>query len=205
MVGGSSPSGRAETRVFDRVRGCLVFPIMLFLWTGPRHSGKTTQAARLARRAGQYGFRVAGLLAPAVYREGHLVGFDALDLQSEARSPLAVRRADPGDIGPFHFVEEGLRLGHQALDAAATEGADLVIVDEFGPLELASRGWRQAVNALVEAGRTPLLLIVRRELAGAVREAYAGIPSRILDASAPESAREVIRFLADGRTAQGAE
>src|SRR4030042_3157564 len=129
--------------------------MMLFLWTGPRHGGKTTGAARLARRAGQCGFHVAGLLAPSVYREGRLVGFEAVCLRSQARSVLALRRDDPGDVGPFHFVEEGLRLGRQALEAAATEGADLVIVDEFGPLELASGGWGRAVDSLVHAGRMP--------------------------------------------------
>lgn len=151
--------------------------------------------------AGQCGFRVAGLLAPSVYRDGHLVGFDALDLASEARAPLAVRRDDPGDVGSFHFVEEGLILGSHALDVAATEGVDLVVVDEFGPLELASRGWRRAVDSLVYAGRTPLLIVVRRELAGAVQEVYADVPSRVLDATAPESAHEVICMLRDNRAA----
>jgi nucleoside-triphosphatase THEP1 len=179
--------------------------MMLFLWTGPKHSGKTTRAAQLARRARQDGFRVAGLLAPSVYQEGHLVAFEILDLQSEARSLLAVRRDDLGGIGSFHFVKEGLRLGHQALAVAATEGADFIIVDEFGPLELASQGWRRAVDALVRTDRAPLLLIVRQELAGAVQEAYAGVPSKVLDASAPESVHEVIRLLAHGRTVRGPE
>ncbi len=179
--------------------------MMLFLWTGPKHSGKTTRAGQLARRARQDGFRVAGLLASSIYQEGHLVAFEVLDLQSEARSLLAVRRDDLGDVGSFHFVKEGLRLGHQALAAAATEGADLVIVDEFGPLELASQGWRRAVDALVRTGGVPLLLIVRQELAGAVQEAYASVPSKVLDAAASESVHEVIRLLAHDRTVRGPE
>jgi len=188
--------------------GCTLDPcrtsrMALFLWTGPKHGGKTTGAAKLARTTKQYGFRVAGLLAPSVYRDGHLVGFDALDLRSEARSPLAVRRENPGDVGPFHFVEEGLKLGNHALDVAATEGADLVIVDEFGPLELASGGWRPAVDSLVDAGRMPLVIVVRQELAGAVRKAYADVPSRVLDATAPESVHEVLCLLRDNRAKRG--
>jgi nucleoside-triphosphatase len=176
---------------------------VLLLWTGPKHGGKTTAAANLARLARQGGFRVVGLLAPSVYQDGHLIGFDALDLRSEARSPLAVRRDDPGDVGPFHFVEEGLRLGSHALDVAATEGADLVIVDEFGPLELASRGWRRAVDSLVHADRTPLVIVVRQELAGAVQEIYADVPSRVVNATAPESVREVICLLGNHQAARG--
>jgi nucleoside-triphosphatase THEP1 len=167
---------------------------MLFLWTGPRHSGKTTSALRLAGTAKQHGFRVAGLLAPSVYRDEELVGFDAMDLRSEIRVPLAIRRDRPGDVGPFHFLEEGLRLGRHALDAAATEGADLVIVDEFGPLEIAQRGWRGEVDSLVHADRTSLL-VVRQELAGTVRRIYAAVPSRLVDAAAAGAVNEVVCWL----------
>lgn len=177
--------------------------MMLFLWTGPKHSGKTTSAAKLACTAKQHDFRVAGLLAPSVYRDGHLAGFDALDLRSEIRIPLAVRRDGPGDVGSFHFLEEGLRLGSHALDAAATEGANLVMVDEFGPLELAQRGWRAAVDSLVYAGKTPLVIVVRQELAGAVRDVYADVTSRLVDATAPGSVNEVIHWLEDDRAARG--
>jgi nucleoside-triphosphatase THEP1 len=126
-----------------------------------------------------------------------------LDLQSDIRAPLAVRRDEPGDVGSFHFLEEGQRLGRQALEAAATEGADLIIVDEFGPLELACGGWRPAVDALVHTGRAPVVIVVRRELAGAVRDVYADVPSRLLDATVPESAHEVIEWLREGRNRRG--
>lgn len=131
-----------------------------------------------------------------------MVGFDAMDMRNEARSPLAVRRDDPGDIGRFHFLEEGLSFGRRALDVAATEGADLVIVDEFGRLELASRGWRSAVDSLVHAGKRPLLIVVRREWAGEVQEVYADVPSRVLDAAGPDSVHEVISLLKYNRAAR---
>ena len=169
--------------------------MMLFLWTGPKHCGKTTAAARLVHTARQHGFRVAGLLAPSVYRDGALVGFDALDLRTEARAPLAVCRDNPGDVGQFHFLEEGLRLGSHTLGPAATDGADFVVVDEFGMLELAGRGWREAVDSLVHAGKTPLVVVVRQQLVDTVRGVYANVPSVCLDAMAPESVDEVLRSL----------
>lgn len=175
--------------------------MQLFLWTGPKHGGKTTGAVKLAHAARQHGLRVAGLLAPSVYRDGRLAGFDALDLRRGVRSALAVRRDHPGDAGMFHFLEEGLRLGSRALDVDSTDGAHLVIVDEFGPLELASRGWRPAVDSLVDAGRMPLVIVVRWELADAVRQVYANVPCQRLDATVPESIDEVFRSLRkDGST-----
>lgn len=176
---------------------------MLILWAGPKHSGKTTSAARLAQAAGEHGFAVAGLLAYSVYRNGQLFGFDACDLRTGARAPLAVRGTHGGQIGPFHFIEEGVTLGSAALGRAATDGADLVIVDEFGPLELASQGWRGAVDSLVSAGQTRLLLVVREEVARTVQQLYADVPSRQLAATAPESVHEVIHMLGDHRVKRG--
>ncbi len=175
---------------------------MLILWAGPKHSGKTTSAARVARAARERGFTVAGLLAYSVYRQGQLSGFDAFDLRAETRAPLAVRGTHGGQVGKFHFIDEGMTLGTGALDPAATEGADLVIIDEFGPLELASQGWRGAVDSLVDAGRMPILLVVREELAGTVRQLYANVPRRQLSATAPESVHEVIRLLAATGTSE---
>jgi len=168
---------------------------MLILWAGPKHSGKTTSAARVARAAREHGFTVAGLLAYSVYHQGQLSGFDAFDLRTEIRASLAVRDTHGGQVGKFRFLGEGVTLGAAALSPAATQGVDLVIVDEFGPLELASQGWRGAVDALVDAGRMPILLVVREELAETVQQLYADIPSRQLSAAAPESVHEVIRVL----------
>ena len=55
----------------------------LVIWTGPKHSGKTTAAALLAGRARGRGLDVAGVLAPSVIRGGELVGFDVVDLGSD--------------------------------------------------------------------------------------------------------------------------
>jgi len=176
---------------------------MLILWVGPKHSGKTTAAARLAQVAGEHGFVVAGLLAYSVYRDGQLFGFDACDLRTGARAPLAVRKTQGGQIGSFHFLEEGVTLGSAALGRAATDGADLVIVDEFGPLELASQGWRGAVDSLVSAGQTPLLLVVREELADTVQQLYADVSSSQLTAGAPESVCEAIRMVEDHQVKRG--
>ena len=176
---------------------------MLILWVGPKHSGKTTSAARLVQAAGEHGFAVAGLLAYSRYRHGQLFGFDACDLRTGARAPLAKRGIHGGQIGPFHFLEEGVTLGRAALGRAATDGADLVIVDEFGPLELASQGWRGAVDSLVSAGQGRLLLVVREALADTVQQLYADVSCRQLTATGPESVPEVIRMLGVAGASEG--
>ena len=61
----------------------------LILWTGAKHSGKTTGVLKLAGAARAAGFQVAGVAAPSVYDAGRLVGFDLADLRTGKRESAA--------------------------------------------------------------------------------------------------------------------
>jgi nucleoside-triphosphatase THEP1 len=172
----------------------------LILWTGQRHSGKTTMAAKLARVAVHEGFEVAGLLAPSVYLDGRLVGFDGFDLCSKSQAPLLRRGRDTGKRDTFKFVAEGLKLGAAALSLIAAESADLIIVDEFGPFELNHQGWRTSVDTLLTSSDATILLVVRQQLARQVQHLYASIPSCVLAAAHPQSINKVIGILRDRST-----
>lgn len=171
----------------------------LILWVGEKHSGKTTSAANLAQTARAEGFNVAGLLAPSLYRHGRLIGFDALDLRSTERCALARRQTNPGKPRPFAFITDGLKLGNAALSAEATKSADLIIVDEFGPLELNGDGWRKNVDSLLASSDAVILLVVRRELADEVRQLYADAPCEKLAATDPNSIDDGLAMLKNHR------
>lgn len=164
------------------------------LWTGPKHSGKTSAAGDLARRAGGAGSSVAGILAEAVHERGRRIGYDLVDLRTGARVPLARRGGrGPEAVGAFTFSEAGLAAGAQALRAAA--GADLAIVDEFGPLELAGGGWRQGVDALIGSADGLVLLVVRERLVSKVRDLWPGVEPTVVEAAAPGAAETVLGLL----------
>lgn len=167
----------------------------LILWTGEKHCGKTTSATNLVKIARAEGFNVAGVLAPSIYHNRKLVGFDALELQNETRAPLAERKINPSKKETFTFITKGLNLGNAALSATATKSADLIIIDEFGPLELEGRGWRKNVDSLLASSNAVILLVVRRELVDSVRYLYTDVPSRELAATNPDSIDEVITML----------
>lgn len=171
----------------------------VILWVGEKHSGKTTSAADLAQAARDEGFNVAGLLAPSLYHDGRLIGFDALDLGNEKRAPLARRQTNPGESGQFAFITDGLKLGNAALSAEATNFADLIIVDEFGPLELNGDGWRKNIDSLMASSDAVILLVVRRELADEVRQLYADTPCRKLAATDPNSIKDGLAMLRNHR------
>jgi len=172
---------------------------MLILWTGPKHCGKTTSATKLAQFARDKGFNVAGILAPSLYLNGELCGFDVLDLQNQTRAPLARRKISQSKAGPFTFIVDGLKLGNTVLSEETTKSADLVIVDEFGPLELNNQGWRKSVDSLLISSNAVVLLVVRRELANTVRQLYANLPCRELAAIEKNSIDEVITMLKNRR------
>jgi nucleoside-triphosphatase THEP1 len=158
----------------------------LVLWIGPKHSGKSTAVGRLVDRVVAEGFSVAGILAPAIYRDGVLAGFDVVNVATGLRMPLARRTPKPsGDTGRFAFCPGGLRFGNAALGSTQTRSAALVIVDEFGPLELRGKGWRGAVDRLVSGFPGTLLVVVREELAGEVAGIYAKRGPRRISATQP--------------------
>jgi len=171
----------------------------LILWTGKKHSGKTTGATRLVRAAREKGYIVAGILAPAVHRNDALIGFDAVDLRSGQRAALARDDGSGGTAGRFEFLAEGLRLGKASLSPAATASADLIVVDEIGPIELNRQGWRRSVDQLVQSCKTTMLLVVREELADEVERLYGDVEIVRLYVDAPESIDAVISILEESR------
>jgi len=192
-------------------------PTKLILWTGKKHSGKTTGAFKLVETVRNEGFTVAGLLALSLYDNDKLIGFDAFDLQSENRAPLARRRIETNPamncgakyLAPrftrglrqsfADLLPDGIKLGNAALNPIATSSADLIIVDEFGPLELDSRGWRKNIDSLLASSNGVILLVVRQELINAVKQLYRAIPSREIMASEPTSFAQIIALLKNGR------
>jgi nucleoside-triphosphatase len=171
----------------------------IILWTGPKHSGKTSSAARLVETARDRGFIVAGCLAPSVYVGNVLLGFDLVNLRSGVRAPLARRHSGHPQDQSFHFLPDGLSLGNEALGPTATKDADLIIVDEYGPWELKSQLWREATDRLMTSADAVLLLVVREELVDEVLRLYAGPATRKLAALLPESVDEVLALLENRR------
>ena len=167
----------------------------LILWRGQKHSGKTTAAGRLIEQARKEGFNVAGLLAPAVYSGGRLLGFDLINLRTGGRVALAETKKTNSGNGPFNLEDAGLRFGAEALKPDKVKEAELIIIDEFGPLELAGGGWRRNVDSLLRSTGALILLVVRDELVETVENIYQDIPAGVLAALEPSSTAEVVQML----------
>ena len=169
----------------------------LILWTGPRHSGKTTSAADLAKKVKNKGFSVAGLLAPSKYTNGLLTGFDAVNVATGKRVPLSQRKqtTEPTSVSGFTFSKEGLKFGSNALDSTSTVSADLIIIDEFGPLELTGGGWRKNTDSILSDTNALLVLVVRDEIINKVKKLYEASNCIQLEAAKEDSIRKIVEIL----------
>jgi len=170
----------------------------LILWTGPKHCGKTTSATNLIQMARKEGFIVAGILEPSLYDKGELYGFDVLDIQNQKRIPLTRRNKDKSSTGFFDFIKDGIKFGKAVLSSDAIKFADLIIIDEFGPLEVRGDGWRRNIDSLL-SNKAIMLIIIRQELKDTFKKLYADVPCRELEAVEQNSVLEVITMLKNRR------
>ncbi len=169
-------------------------PRQIILWTGPKHSGKTNAAGEMVKCLRAEGCNIVGILAPSLYEDHRLVGFDVVDIATGRRAPL-FRAGKPADAGRFAFCNEGVHLGRAALNNALGRGAELIIVDEFGPLELSGRGWRNTVDELIESADCPVLLVVREKLCSAAADLYTPRPILTLPAADTASTEQILHSI----------
>jgi nucleoside-triphosphatase THEP1 len=159
----------------------------LFMLVGETGSGKTTRAKEVIERLQAQGLRVGGILAPGLLESGRRTGFDLVNLATGESAPLA--RENTGGAAPhaqwsrFSFSEQGLALGRRALGPDSL-GADVVLVDEVGPFELAGGGWAPALDDLARDETRPLIMVVRSSIVDAVRRRWGSADSVAWDASA---------------------
>lgn len=127
--------------------------------TGPVHSGKTTFlfSASIAWKAA--GVDVGGFLSVARPAGGPDAGYDLVDLRDGQATPFIRRTGGPGwpAVGPWTLDPDALARVAAILrrDAAA----DVVIVDEVGPLELDGGGLWPSLAEAFSAGARCLCVV----------------------------------------------
>jgi len=162
---------------------------VIILLTGERGIGKTTVCQRVVELVTAGGGRVAGILTPVCPNTaGEKVAIDLVDLYTGQRRVLA--RADGAEklVGPrwgrWQFDAAALSWGNAVLARAVNAEADLLVVDEIGPLELECGQGFVPVLADLRAGRIKqALVVVRPEYLSVLRERLAPSPCRIFVAT----------------------
>jgi nucleoside-triphosphatase THEP1 len=156
---------------------------LVALLSGPIGVGKTSVASRVADLAARRGYRVGGILAPAlVGSRGRKIGIWAEAVRSGERRVLArtdLRLRGPR-VGPYAFDAGVLAWANAAL-ARDLPWADLLLVDEIGKLELGGGEGLAAILPQPDMRRTGLgttrraLVVVRATLLPILRLRLEGL------------------------------
>jgi nucleoside-triphosphatase THEP1 len=159
-------------------------PGRVLIITGAQGEGKSNLAEALAKSLREAGFSLGGIHASGFWDGGRRSGFDITDLGTGERRPLCRMQGPAGwqSQGPFRFSPDGLDFGLRALAEALRRDADVIFVDEVGPLELRGRGWAGALDVLAWRRRRPMVWVVRQGLVDEVRQRWGLAPDRVWDA-----------------------
>ena len=135
--------------------------LLLFL-TGLPGVGKSTVVRKVAEKMSQSGVSVGGMTSGDLRSGTTRVGFEIRDLLTGESGTLAhVNQPTGPRIGRYRVNSEDLdRIGAGAI-LSAIESADLIVIDEVGPMELTSKRFKDAVWACLDCGK-PILGTVHR-------------------------------------------
>jgi len=125
--------------------------------TGPPRIGKTTVLVKAVEGLKSLGYKVGGMVSREVREGGVRVGFKIIDLSTGREGWLAhVRQPTGPKISKYRVNLSDLEsVGVKSIRDAVLN-ADVIVIDEVGPMELFSRSFKEAVKTALESGK-PLL------------------------------------------------
>ena len=136
----------------------------LILVTGPPGIGKTSILRRTVKELKNRKYAVGGMVCREVREAGVRVGFEIMDLSTETRGWLAhVNQTTGPKIGKYRVNSTDLEVVGVGAILDAIQNADVLAVDEIGPMELSSTAFRNALVKAVESSK-PMLGTIHYEL-----------------------------------------
>jgi len=132
----------------------------LFFITGRPGIGKTTVLLNVANGLRRQGYRVGGMLSREVRQEGTRIGFEIADFATGQRGWLAhVNQPIGPQVSKYRVNLNDLdQIGVNAIQNAV-KSAEVVIVDEIGPMELFSSAFKQVIKDAVDSQKLVLGVI----------------------------------------------
>jgi nucleoside-triphosphatase THEP1 len=135
----------------------------IFLVTGKVQSGKSTFVKNLIRSGKNKDLDIVGFVADGTFKNGKRDSFILKDIETGRRIPLAGRNERDGwsRHRDFYFNPEAFKAGEEMLSGGLERGAELLVLDELGPVELMGKGWSDIIEKLEKNYDIPQLWVVR--------------------------------------------
>lgn len=168
-------------QLFDFVSRLFYPQAVIFILTGAVGSGKTAILKALTSSLRGAAIAFDGFLSLRVMENERRVGYDLLDLKGDRSEPfLRVNGKPEGQcVGSYSVLPQGLALAERIINRS--RAADLLIVDEIGPLELAGKGLWPALREAMKNVRRRFCVVVREGLVDDVRGLFPGHEIEIME------------------------
>jgi nucleoside-triphosphatase len=133
--------------------------IKIFL-TGPPGSGKTTAVMKIYETLKLYGYQVGGFITQEVREAGRRIGFKIFSLDTQESDYLAhVDFKEGPRVGKYRVNLKAIEnIGIKAIERALSN-SDFIIVDEVGPMELASPKFKIMIKKLLDSDKPAIITI----------------------------------------------
>jgi nucleoside-triphosphatase len=172
-------------------------PYQRIFLTGEPGCGKTTVVKRVAELLMTHGFKVGGMISKEIREKESRKGFRIEDFITHEEGILAeIGSKDGPRVGKYTVNMQDLEeIGSRSI-RRAIEIADVVLVDELGPMELNSHAFIESVEAALSSQKHVLGTIHQRTnhpfvvnvksspqntILKVTPENRAGLPSQILE------------------------
>lgn len=154
---------------------------MIFILTGPLHSGKTTLIKGVIQKFKDQKVHVDGFLSLAVFEDQERIGYDLFDLKKEESIPILRKIGEESwqRIGFYFFVPSGLEEAQKII--SRSRAAEICVVDEVGPLELTGKGFWSALKQVLFPPLTTFLISVREGILDDFLSTLGKIETRVFD------------------------
>lgn len=130
--------------------------------TGRPGVGKTTLFRKLYEALASRGVRIVGFYCPEVRERGRRIGFRIRSLDGAVEKWLAkVEGCNGPPVGRYRTCPEASEVARYVLERLPQ--ADIVMIDEVGPMELKLRGVRKAIMEILDSGK-PGIFVVHEHL-----------------------------------------
>lgn len=133
--------------------------------TGRPGIGKSTVVSKVIEKLKSHGITIGGIICPEVRGpRGQRIGFKIIDLLTNREGWLARKNTSLKGprIGKYVVIsDDAVNIGVKALQSALNN-ADVVVIDEVGPMELSIKELRNTIIDVLKSNKNVIAVVHHR-------------------------------------------